>query len=61
MQDKPVLFNKKEECSGCAACEAVCVQRCIRMFSDEQGFLYPEINYEQCVGCFYCIKVCPLK
>lgn len=54
----PVLYNKKEECCGCAACWAVCPTQAISMRPDEEGFLYPAINQEKCVRCGSCLKVC---
>lgn len=61
MVETPILFEEKEECCGCAACETVCPKGCINMKRDGQGFLYPEINSEKCIKCFMCVKVCPLK
>lgn len=61
MRERPILFADKSDCCGCAACEAICPQKCILMIKDKQGFYYPEIKYEQCISCFRCIKVCPLK
>ncbi len=57
----PILFNKKEECCGCSACEAICPQGAIAMISDEQGFKYPKISEEKCIGCQKCIEVCAFK
>ena len=30
------------------------------MYPDEEGFLYPVVNQEICVGCNLCVKVCPV-
>lgn len=57
----PVLYNRKEECCGCTACYAICSKGAIRMEEDEEGFEYPLIDENKCVGCFQCIRVCPLK
>ena len=57
----PVLFKKKEECFGCSACYAICVEKSIEMLPDEEGFLYPHINEQKCVGCKQCLIVCPMK
>lgn len=52
--------NIKYSC-GCAACATVCKRNAIDMENDEEGFKYPKINVDRCVGCNSCIKVCPLK
>jgi len=30
-------------------------------FQDEEGFLYPVVDTDICVGCMRCMKVCPMK
>lgn len=61
MKRIPVLFEKKELCCGCAACMAVCSQNAISMQKDEEGFEYPIIASDKCVGCLKCLEVCPVK
>lgn len=61
MSNKVVLVNRKEECSGCTACEEACPQKCISMIPDEEGFLYPHINDDECIKCRKCINICPIK
>lgn len=60
MNRSPILFDKKENCCGCAACVAVCPQKAISMKKDEEGFLYP-IIVGTCIGCLKCEKVCAFK
>ncbi len=60
-RELPILFERKEECCGCAACFAICPKEAISMTEDEEGFEYPEIAAERCVRCYMCIKVCPFK
>lgn len=31
------------------------------MKEDVEGFEYPLIDYARCIGCYKCIKVCPIK
>jgi Fe-S-cluster-containing hydrogenase component 2 len=31
------------------------------MEEDEKGFEYPRVDKTKCVGCYSCLKVCPLK
>lgn len=45
-------------CCGCTACENICSKKAISMKADALGFLYPEIDQEQCVDCGLCRKVC---
>ena len=47
------------QCSGCAACYAVCPRKAISMQPDEEGFLYPHIDESLCVHCGLCERVCP--
>lgn len=60
-KEKPILFQKKEECCGCTACFSICPMRAIEMVEEEEGFLYPVIQDEKCVRCYQCTMVCPLK
>lgn len=59
MKDIPTLFNRKEECSGCAACYSVCPKNAISMIADSEGFEYPFIDGKQCICCYSCVRVCP--
>lgn len=52
------VYLKRDMCTGCSACSAVCPKECIQMKSDEKGFLYPEIDKAKCVDCEMCKKVC---
>ena len=60
-QEIPILFHRKEECCGCSACYSICPKKAISMIADEEGFLYPEINVQNCIKCRHCLLVCPLK
>ena len=57
----PVLYNRKEECCGCAACYSICSKQAIFMIEDKEGFLYPKIDDGKCVRCEMCLEVCPIK
>ena len=54
------VFNNKENCCGCSACQNICPKGAISMKPDEEGFLYPNINQDLCIDCKLCIKACPL-
>lgn len=55
-----IKIAKKEDCTGCHACYNVCPKKSINMEFDNEGFLYPIINYEKCIECNLCEKVCPI-
>lgn len=57
----PILFERKEDCCGCTACYAICPKETIFMIEDEEGFLYPNINATNCIRCYMCLRVCPIK
>lgn len=58
---QPMLFKDKQNCCGCSACYAICPVRAICMEADEEGFLYPKVNYDICISCYNCLKVCAFK
>lgn len=47
-------------CTGCYACVNICPKACIRMVEDQEGFWYPQIDYDQCIRCNRCEKACPI-
>lgn len=49
----------KSECTGCAACAAVCPRGAILFKKDKLGFSYPVINKALCIDCKMCEKKCP--
>ncbi len=55
-----ILFDNKNQCFGCTACEAACPFGAIAMKSDDEGFKYPEIKEELCVECGKCKSVCQI-
>ncbi|MBQ4406240.1 MAG: Coenzyme F420 hydrogenase/dehydrogenase, beta subunit C-terminal domain [Bacteroidales bacterium] len=48
-----------EQCTGCRACEQLCIKNAIEMSSDAEGFLTAKINDSKCVNCGACRKICP--
>lgn len=56
-----VCVDKKELCCGCSACVNSCPKKCITMKEDREGFLYPEVNRQECMNCGLCEKVCPVQ
>ena len=55
------VFDRKENCCGCAACKQVCPTQSITMQEDKYGYIYPVNDEKKCVDCAICIKVCPLN
>lgn len=51
---------KSKKCTGCGACENVCVEKAISMFTDQEGFWYPAIDGKKCIRCERCLDVCPV-
>ncbi len=52
--------DEGDKCVGCGACQEACPNKCISLFPNREGFLYPRINEDTCVACGKCISVCPL-
>ena len=51
---------EKNLCTGCCACENVCLRQAISMTIDERGFIFPNIDSDKCVDCGLCKSVCPI-
>ncbi len=52
------VFDKKENCSGCGVCKAVCNENAVTMQPDSYGFCYPQIDTKRCVLCGKCRSNC---
>lgn len=51
----------KNLCTGCSACSQACPKNAINMNTNEEGFLYPEIDNNLCTDCKLCKKTCPIN
>lgn len=51
--------NNKIQCNGCKMCKDICPKEAIQYNCDNEGFWYPEVNYDKCVECGICVKKCP--
>lgn len=47
-----------DKCYGCAACKAVCPQKCITLCMNKLGFWQPEIDDKICIDCGICQQIC---
>lgn len=54
-------IERRNDCSGCAACANICSKKAITLLPDKSGFLYPNINKNKCVDCSMCDAVCQIK
>lgn len=54
------MIKEKEDCMGCHACENICPAQCLAMTPDDEGFLYPKVDYALCIKCKRCISACPI-
>lgn len=50
---------EKNKCIGCNLCATVCKKNAITLTEDEEGFLYPLLNEDNCIHCKLCIQNCP--
>ena len=55
-----INITDKEQCCGCNACGDICPHKAISFKSDNEGFLYPDIDNSKCVDCGLCEIVCPM-
>lgn len=56
-----INIEVKYNCCGCGACAQRCSKQCITLKQDSEGFLYPEVDIENCIDCGLCEKVCPVQ
>lgn len=48
-------------CNGCTCCYNICPTNAIVMKENDEGFLYPEIDFNKCIKCGLCYKSCPIE
>ncbi len=54
------VWEHKEDCTGCTACQQACAHGAITMQRDAEGFLYPVTDADACTNCGLCEHVCPM-
>lgn len=47
-------------CCGCGGCAQLCPKQAITMQPNEDGFLYPHVDYAACTDCGLCTARCPV-
>ena len=57
----PELYARREDCCGCTACYVICPTYAITMCPCEEGFDYPVVRADECIRCYKCVNVCPVK
>lgn len=55
-----ITLCEKELCTGCLACYNVCPNGTITVVTNDEGFVYPEINHSTCLKCGKCQRACPV-
>lgn len=53
-----IEIKEKQNCCGCGACEQICPKHSITLMEDYEGFLYPKVDFDSCIDCKLCEKVC---
>lgn len=54
-----ISIVRKEQCTGCTACQTVCPIGCITFQPDTESFLYPKVDEKVCLDCQACTTACP--
>lgn len=54
-----MLICKREQCTACGACVAICPKNCIHWEEDRLHVRVANVDVAQCVHCDLCKRVCP--
>ena len=49
----------EDKCCGCGVCSNICPKNAITMEENQEGFLFPRIDFKKCVDCGLCKNACP--
>lgn len=55
-----VMDLKSEYCTGCSACYNACPVNAIDIQKDEMGYNIRMVDFDKCVNCGKCAKLCPI-
>lgn len=47
-------------CTDCGACRQICPVSAISQKENDEGFLYPWVDYDKCIQCGKCVDICPV-
>lgn len=47
-----------DKCTGCSVCSYICPAKAIVMVRNDEGFIYPTIDYGKCIKCSKCVQFC---
>lgn len=53
-------ITDKALCCGCGACANACPHHAITLRPDNEGFVYPAVDAENCTECGLCLRICPV-
>ena len=55
------IFDKDlTKCIGCGNCVNICNKDAVILEENEDGFIYPKIDFHKCINCGMCVKKCPI-
>ncbi len=59
--NKPFEICDELKCTGCSACAQLCPVNAISMVENEEGFSYPQVDFDKCIECGLCKRRCPMN
>lgn len=51
----------KKKCTSCGACAVSCPKHAIKLVYNKSGEYVPQIDYDKCIGCNLCKRVCQVN